>query len=122
MAAILAPQLYPPEQFQNLTKMPIQIIYGDNIDFTTPSPIFGVELWRVNTQRAAQFVDTVNRHGGHAELLFLPQKGLSGNTHFAFSDLNNVQVANLLSAYLHSNGLDGFGLQNYHGLPDAQGQ
>ena len=72
--------------------MPIQIIYGNNIDFNTPSPIFGVELWRVVTQRAQQFADAVNAAGGHVEILYLPKKGLHGNTHFAFSDLNNLQV------------------------------
>ncbi len=106
VAAITAPQLYTPAQFENLTKMPIQIIYGDNIDFDTPSSITGVELWRVVVQRAAQFVAAVNKHGGHAELLFLPKAGLTGNTHFAFSDLNNVAVADLLSTYLHNHGLD----------------
>ncbi len=106
VAAITVPQLYTPAQFKNLTKMPIQIIYGDNIDFDTPSSITGVELWRVVVQRAAQFVAAVNKHGGHAQLLFLPKAGLTGNTHFAFSDLNNVAVADLLSTYLHSNGLD----------------
>ena len=104
--AITAPQVYTPAQFQNLTQMPIQIIYGDNIDFNTPSQILGVELWRVVVQRAQQFVDTVNRHGGHAEILYLPQAGLRGNTHFAFSDKNNLAVAGLLAQYLHDNGLD----------------
>jgi hypothetical protein len=108
VASQTAPQLYSPEEFQNLTKMPIQLIYGDNIDFDTPSPIHGVELWRVIVQRAQQFVDAVNRHGGRAEMVFLPTKGLHGNTHFAFSDLNNIQVANLLSAYLRRNSLDEF--------------
>lgn len=106
VAAITAPQLYSPAAFKNLTKMPIQIIYGDNIDFNTPSPVFGVELWRVVTQRAQQFADAVNKAGGHVEILYLPKKGLFGNTHFAFSDLNNLQVANLLSEYLHKNKLD----------------
>lgn len=106
VASITAPQLVALADFQRLTKIPIQIIYGDNIDFTTPSPIFGVELWRVVTQRAQQFVDAVNRHGGDAQLLYLPKAGLRGNTHFAFSDLNNIDVANLLSQYLHAKGLD----------------
>lgn len=106
IAAVAAPQLYSATEFQNLTKMPIQIIFGDNIEFATPSAIFGVEAWRVIVQRAAQFVSAVNRHGGHAEMIFLPQYGLFGNTHFAFSDLNNVQVADLLSAYLSHNGFD----------------
>ncbi len=106
VAAITAPQLVSAADFQKLTTIPIQIIYGDNIDFTTPSPIFGVELWRVVTQRAQQFVDAVNRRGGDAQILYLPTVGLHGNTHFPFSDLNNVQVANLLSQYLHERGLD----------------
>jgi hypothetical protein len=52
-------------------------------------------------------VETVNRHGGRAQIVFLPEKGLRGNTHFPFSDLNNVEVADLLSEYLSEQGLDG---------------
>jgi len=106
LAAITAPQLYSPEQFNNLTHMPILIIFGDNIDFDAPSSDFGVELWRLVTHRAAQFADAVNKRGGQAEVLYLPSIGLRGNTHFAFSDLNNVQVADQLSSYLHEHGLD----------------
>jgi hypothetical protein len=36
----------------------------------------------------------------------LPEAGLRGNTHFMFSDLNNVQVADLLSAFLNRHRLD----------------
>jgi hypothetical protein len=60
------------------------MIYEDNIDFTTPSPIFGVEPWRVVAQRAEQFKDAVNSRGGHVEIMYLPDVGISGNTHFAF--------------------------------------
>jgi hypothetical protein len=45
------------------------------------------------------FVEAVNRHGGDAELLLLPDAGLHGNTHFPFADLNNEKVADLLSAF-----------------------
>ena len=106
VAMASASQLYTPAQFANLTKMPIQIIFGDNIDFDTPSSNYGVELWRVVVQRAAQFVAAVNNRGGHAEILFLPSAGLKGNTHFAFADKNNLAVANLLSSWLSSNQLD----------------
>jgi pimeloyl-ACP methyl ester carboxylesterase len=106
VAAITAPQIVSKTDFAKLTRMPIQIIYGDNIEFKTPSPIFGVELWRVVTQRAKQFVDAVNRQGGDARIVYLPEIGITGNTHFAFSDLNNVKVANVLSAFLGEKGLD----------------
>ena len=49
---------------------------------------------------------TVNAHGGDAELLQLPDVGVLGNTHFPFSDLNNVEVADLLADYLAEKGLD----------------
>ena len=34
-----------------------------------------------------------------------PEIGSHGNIHFAFSDLNSLQVADLLSTYLHENRL-----------------
>jgi hypothetical protein len=48
----------------------------------------------------------VNAHGGHAEILELPRIGIKGNTHLAFADLNNVAVADQLSAFLKRNKLD----------------
>jgi hypothetical protein len=34
------------------------------------------------------------------------QIGIRGNTHFPFSDLNNVQIADLMSAFLTAKHLD----------------
>ena len=42
-------------------------------------------------------------------MLSLPSVGLHGNTHFPFSDRNILQVADLLSQYLHRKGLDSLG-------------
>jgi hypothetical protein len=44
--------------------------------------------------------------GGDASLLLLPEIGVYGNTHFEFTDLNNVQIADLLSDFLKNKGLD----------------
>jgi hypothetical protein len=49
---------------------------------------------------------TVNRHGGDASLLRLPDVGIYGNTHVPFLDLNNLEVADLMSKFLHEKGLD----------------
>jgi len=48
----------------------------------------------------------VNRHGCDVTLVELPSIGIRGNTHFPMSDLNNVTIADLLSAFLHKKGLD----------------
>ena len=105
VTGITAPVMVAPADFDKLTKIPIQIVYGDNIP-TTPSQFAALDFWRVVLVRVQQFADAVNHHGGNASVLHLPDVGLRGNTHFAFSDLNNVQVANLLSQFLHEKGLD----------------
>jgi pimeloyl-ACP methyl ester carboxylesterase len=99
------PQLVPRAEFMKLTRMPIQVVFGDNIS-DTPSPVFGTELWRVVREQAKQFVAAVNRAGGDAQYLELPAVGLRGNTHFIASDLDNREVADLLSKYLQEKRLD----------------
>jgi pimeloyl-ACP methyl ester carboxylesterase len=91
--------------FEKLTKIPIQIVYGDHIP-TSPSPYPGVDsFFRVRTM-ATLMVAAINAHGGNASILNLPSVGIFGNTHFSFSDLNNLQIADLLSRYLNRHGLD----------------
>ncbi|TWI62519.1 hypothetical protein IP91_04039 [Pseudoduganella lurida] len=102
----MEPQMVSQAQFQKLTRMPIIIIYGDYIS-PDPSPVFNVDLWRVASARARQFVDAVNRHGGDAQLIILPQLGIKGNSHAPFADLNNVEIADHLEKFLGSKRLDG---------------
>jgi len=44
--------------------------------------------------------------------LRLPDIGVHGNTHFAFSDLNSLKIADLMSQFLHEKGLDKPGNEN----------
>lgn len=92
------PAIVPPEAFQKLTRIPIQFVFGDNID---KSPV-----WSAYARTCRKFVDLINARGGKAEILFLPSVGLRGNTHLPFADLNNVAVAGQLSAFLRRNRLD----------------
>ena len=48
----------------------------------------------------------VNNHGGDVTLVHLPTIGIKGNTHFPFSDLNNIQIADLVSKFLTDKKLD----------------
>ena len=50
--------------------------------------------------------DVVNKYGGDVTVVHLPEAGLKGNTHFPFSDLNNVEVADLMSKWLKEKELD----------------
>lgn len=90
----------PLEDFLSLTKFPMQMVYGDNTD--------KVENYRERVAEARRFIEIVNKYGGKAEVLLLPDAGLKGNTHIPFADLNNVAVADLLSKFLGDNGLDSY--------------
>jgi hypothetical protein len=106
VAAITAPTLVSDDNFQKLTQIPIIYYFGDNIDFDTPSTVFGVELWRVVTQRAKQFCKAVNDRGGDCQVVFFPDIGIKGGTHFEFSDLNNGQIADVMDKWLKNKNLD----------------
>ena len=93
------------EEFAKLTKIPIIIYYGDNIP-AEPDPNPGTDGWRVRMEMARIWRDAVNQHGGDVTVVHLPEIGIKGNTHFPFSDLNNVEIANLMSDWLKEKGLD----------------
>lgn len=95
----------PMDDFLKLTRIPIVIYYGDYIP-DAPSGNWGSDHWRTRLIMARRFADAINRHGGDAEVIHLPDKGLQGNTHFMFSDKNNKDVARLLENWLHQKKLD----------------
>lgn len=95
----------PMNDFMKLTKIPIIIYYGDNIP-SKPDPNPGTDGWRARMEMARKWRDVVNRHGGDVTVVHLPEAGLKGNTHFPFSDLNNIQVADLMSKWLKEKKLD----------------
>lgn len=95
----------PATQFMALTRIPILVLYGDNIpDKATDLP--AQDSWRARLEMAKLWRDTVNKHGGDVRLIHLPDIGIRGNTHFPMSDLNNVQIAELVSNFLNEKKLD----------------
>jgi len=95
----------PLSEFMALTKIPIVIYYGDNIA-AEPSKVPGKDHWRVRLAMAKLWAEAVNRKGGDVTVVHLPEVGVRGNTHFLMSDLNNTQIANLMSDWLAKKGLD----------------
>lgn len=93
------------EEFLKLTKIPIVIYYGDNIA-PAPSKEWTKDHWRVRYEMAKLWAEAVNRHGGDVKVVHLPEIGIKGNTHFPFSDLNNITVADEMSKWLKEKGLD----------------
>jgi pimeloyl-ACP methyl ester carboxylesterase len=95
----------PMADFMKLTKIPIVIYYGDNIP-SQPVENPGQEQWRAALTMAKRWAEAVNKLGGDVTVVHLPEVGIKGNTHFPFSDLNNVEIAGLMSNWLKDKGLD----------------
>jgi pimeloyl-ACP methyl ester carboxylesterase len=94
------------EDFARLTKVPLQVVFGDNIP-TRPIPELPADGRRAQVIAARMFAEALNLQGGRASVLVLPEAGLRGNSHFPFSDLNNIEVADQLTAFFARSGLDG---------------
>lgn len=104
-AGTLSPEIVPLADFLKLTRIPIVIYYGDNFP-TTPTAERGQDNWRVRLAMAKLWVDAINKHGGNAQLVHLPEMGVHGNTHFLMSDLNNQEIAALVAQFLSAQKLD----------------
>jgi pimeloyl-ACP methyl ester carboxylesterase len=92
-------------EFAQLAKIPIQVVYGDNIP-KSPIPDLVADGRRAQQVTSRLFVQALNSKGGSASVLLLPDAGLYGNSHFMFSDLNNVEVADQMSQFLRAKALD----------------
>lgn len=104
-AGTLSPESVPLADFKKLTRIPIVIYYGDNFP-VEPTTERGQDNWRVRLAMARLWVAAINKHGGDAQLVHLPEISIRGNTHFLMSDLNNVEIAELVSKFLAEKKLD----------------
>ena len=91
--------------FNKLTNIPILVVYGDMIPAKRTEQ-WNLDNWRVRLDMARLWVDTINRHGGDATLVHLPEIGITGNTHFLMSDSNNKQIADVLLNWMKEKHLD----------------
>lgn len=105
---LLNPNPVPLSDFLKLTKIPIRMQFGDGLSAQS-SPYPRIQLWLNRFQMAKEMVATINKHGGNASTLHLPDIGIHGNCHFSFADANNLQIADVFSQWLAEHHLDGYG-------------
>ena len=72
------------EQITTLAKVPMLIVDGDHWDGPRPPA------------DCKQEVEAINKAGGDATYLYLPDKGMKGNSHMFMQDKNNLAVADAL--------------------------
>ena len=102
----ITPVTLPADAFAALCRAPILVVFGDGIAAAPDKANWPADGWRARVEMARLFVDCVNRHGGDATLLLLPERGLRGNTHVPFADTNSEAVADQIAAWLRDKGLD----------------
>lgn len=88
-------ETYTDAQIATLSAIPLLVVYGDHLD--TPTGVKGPG-WAERYQGCLRLVDRLNKTGGRASMLYLPEHGLHGNTHMMMQDRNNLQVADLIMA------------------------
>jgi hypothetical protein len=87
----------PQAQVATLAKIPMLIMFGDHLgDVTGP---FG-NIWPQNFDTCQKFVDVINKAGGDAQMMWLPKMGIKGNSHMLMQDKNNLQLADLILAWI----------------------
>ncbi len=92
--------------FMKLTKIPIVVYFGDNIPTgDTPVENWGFDNWRTRLNLAKNWAQVMKKYGGDVEIVYLPDIGVFGNTHFLMADLNNLEVANAIENWLKSKNL-----------------
>jgi hypothetical protein len=77
------------------TKMPILVLWGDYVDLST--------RWSPRIKMCRAFVEAVNKAGGRAQSVVLPEIGMPGNSHMLMQDRNSLAIADWLLAWIARN-------------------
>lgn len=111
IAAIVAvepggsPAIASPEYRKFLeAKVPILFLFGDNIE-NGPTDIQSTGFWQAILKMCRDFSAQYNKDGGDAEVIYLPDRGIRGNSHFMFQEMNNAEIADLVAEWLHKHKL-----------------
>ena len=85
-----------PPQIATLSKIPILVMFGDHLDMQGGGPA----NWAASLEGCQTFVQQVKTAGGDAETMHLPKMGIRGNSHMLMQDKNNLQLADLILAWI----------------------
>lgn len=96
--------IVPMKDFLKLTKIPIAVYFGDNIP-SEPTDNWGQDNWRVRLNLARSWERVMKKYGADVSVIYLPDIGARGNTHFLMADLNNARIADIMEDWMREKGL-----------------
>ena len=85
-------------------KIPMIFYFGDYIR-NGPSDIESTAFWKSVLDQCLEFASSYNADGGDATVVYLPDEGITGNSHFLFQEMNNKQIADHIETWLENRGL-----------------
>lgn len=85
-------------------KVPMLFLFGDYIE-NGPKDIQSTSFWQAVLQQCRDFAAQYTKDGGTVKVVYLPDAGIHGNSHFMFQEMNNGQIAGLIADWLHTFGL-----------------
>lgn len=80
-------------QVAMLAKIPTLIVFGDHLN---DMPSGGPANWPQSFASCKTFVAQLEKAGGDAQMMHLPELGIHGNSHMLMQDKNSDQVADLV--------------------------
>ncbi len=83
-------------QLAKLAKIPILVMFGDHLGDVQG----GIANWPTSFASCNTFVKQVTAAGGDAQMMSLPAMGIKGNSHMLMQDKNNLQLADLILAWI----------------------
>ena len=86
-----------PAQISTLAKIPTLVMFGDHLGDVQGG---GPANWNASYQGCQTFVQQVKAAGGDAEMMYLPELGIKGNSHMLMQDRNNLDLADLLITWI----------------------
>jgi pimeloyl-ACP methyl ester carboxylesterase len=84
------------EQIARLAKIPNLVMFGDHLGDVKGGPA----NWADSFATCERYVEKIKAAGGDAEMMYLPKMGIRGNSHMLMQDRNNLQLADLVIAWI----------------------
>lgn len=85
-------------------KVPMLFLFGDYIE-NGPKDIQSTGFWQAVLKMCRDFAAQYNKDGGDAKVIYLPDMNIHGNSHFMFQEMNNGQIADLITDWLKQHNL-----------------
>lgn len=88
---------YTDAQIATLAKVPVLVVYGDHLEASTMLPGPG---WQDRFDQCERLIARLRKAHGQADMLHPPQLGIHGNSHMIMQDKNNLQIADMIMAWI----------------------